>query len=138
MDENVARTDRSRVCPALRASEPSKVAPGATWEEVGSAGRRKFGGRRRLGSQSTPRVSRRRRGWRRGWLLEEKWQSARPILEKLKALYPEYVGPDNPYLLLATVFRRLSDQVAEQKVLEELAMRDGDSIGGLPAIDGAG
>ena len=26
------------------------------------------------------------------------------MLEKLKALYPEYVGPDNPYLLLANVF----------------------------------
>ena len=47
---------------------------------------------------------------------------------KLKALYPEYVGPDNAYLLLATVFRRLSDPAAEHKVLEELAMRDGDAI----------
>ena len=47
---------------------------------------------------------------------------------KLKTLYPEYVGPDNAYLLLATVFRRLSDPAAERKVLEELAMRDGDAI----------
>ena len=49
------------------------------------------------------------------------------MLERVKALYPAYVGPDNPYLLLANVFRRLSDPAAEHKVLEELAMRDGDA-----------
>ena len=38
------------------------------------------------------------------------------------------MGPDNAYLLLATVYRRLSDPAAEHKVLEELAMRDGDAI----------
>ena len=50
------------------------------------------------------------------------------VLERLKTLYPEYVGADNPYLLLSIVYRRLSDPVAEHKVLEELAMRDGDAI----------
>ena len=61
-------------------------------------------------------------------VVEEKWQKAKEVLERVKALYPEYVGPDNPYLLLAIVFRRLSDPAAEHKVLEELAMRDGDAI----------
>ena len=61
-------------------------------------------------------------------MVEEKWQKAREVLERMKALIPGYVGPDNPYLLLAIVFRRLSDPAAEHKVLEELAMRDGDAV----------
>ena len=59
--------------------------------------------------------------------MEEKWTEAKSVLEKLRSVYPEYVGPDNAYLLLATIYRRLSDTKAEQKVLEELAMRDGDA-----------
>ncbi|MGO9922391.1 MAG: tetratricopeptide repeat protein [Isosphaeraceae bacterium] len=69
-------------------------------------------------------------GWRRlGMRLvtEEKWQRAQEVLERLKALYPDYVGPENAYMLLATVHRRLSSQSAEHKVLEELAARDGDA-----------
>lgn len=45
----------------------------------------------------------------------------------MKSLYPEYVGPDNAYMMLATVHRRLSDTAAERKVLEELAARDGSA-----------
>ena len=66
-------------------------------------------------------------GWRRlaaRLLTEEKWARAKGALEKMKALYPEYVGPDNAYLMLAAVYRRLSDPVAERKVLEELASRE--------------
>jgi tetratricopeptide (TPR) repeat protein len=105
-----------------------KVAPGATWEEpedlppdANSAAitawlekhPQSFDGLRRLGMRL---------------VVEEKWPKAKEILERIKALYPGYVGPDNPYLLLAIVFRRLSDPAAEHKVLEELAMRDGDAI----------
>jgi tetratricopeptide (TPR) repeat protein len=61
-------------------------------------------------------------------LVEEKWAKAKHLLEKLKAIYPDYVGPDNAYLLLAGVHRRLSDPAAERKVLEELAMKDGDAV----------
>jgi tetratricopeptide (TPR) repeat protein len=103
-----------------------KVAPGATWEDVdlpadaNSAALtawllkhpHSFEGRRRLAAR---------------WVVEQKWQNAKESLESLKALYPEYVGPDNPYLLLAIVFRKLPDSAAEHRVLEELAMRDGDS-----------
>jgi tetratricopeptide (TPR) repeat protein len=105
-----------------------KVAPGATWEEpedlapdANSAALtawlekhpQSFEGLRRLGTRL---------------VVEEKWQKAKEVLERVKTLYPEYVGPDNPYLLLAIVFRRLSDPAAEHKVLEELAMRDGDAV----------
>jgi tetratricopeptide (TPR) repeat protein len=58
---------------------------------------------------------------------EEKWAEAKGVLEKLKGLYPEYLGPENAYVQLATVHRRLSDVAAERKVLEELAARDGDA-----------
>jgi len=103
-----------------------KVAPDATWEEpdlpvdADSAALtawlekhpRSFSGRRRLGARL---------------VVEEKWTKAKEVLEKLVGLYPEYVGPENAYLLLAVVYRRLSDPAAEQRILEELAMRDGDA-----------
>jgi tetratricopeptide (TPR) repeat protein len=60
-------------------------------------------------------------------VVEEQWSKAKYVLDELKRLYPEYVGPDNAYLLLAVVYRRLSDAVGERKVLEELAMKDGDA-----------
>ena len=103
-----------------------KIAPVATWEEpdlpvdADSAAvtawldkhPKSFWGLRRLGARLTN---------------EGKWAQAKDALEKLKAVFPEYVGPDNAYLLLATVYRRLSDPAAERKILEELAMRDGDA-----------
>jgi tetratricopeptide (TPR) repeat protein len=58
---------------------------------------------------------------------EEKWQKAKVALEELKRLYPEYVGPENAYLLLAAVARRLADPAAERMALEELASRDGSA-----------
>jgi tetratricopeptide (TPR) repeat protein len=66
-------------------------------------------------------------GWRRlaaRLLTEEKLARAKGALEKMKSLYPEYVGPDNAYVMLAAVYRRLSDPVAERKILEELAARE--------------
>ena len=105
-----------------------KVAPGATWEELGSAARRQFGGRGGVARKASPKASRAAGGWPRDWWSRKNGRRPRKSLEQLKALYPEYVGPDNPYLLLAIVFRRLSDPAAEHKVLEELAMRDGDAI----------
>ncbi len=69
-------------------------------------------------------------GWKRlgaRLVVEEKWPKAKVTLKKVKLLYPEYVGPDNAYLLLATVYRRLSDSAAEHEILEELAMREGDA-----------
>jgi tetratricopeptide (TPR) repeat protein len=69
-------------------------------------------------------------GWRRlgaQLVVEQNWTKAKEVLEKVKRLYPEYAGPENAYLLLATVSRRMSDPVGERKILEELAARDGDA-----------
>src|SRR5262249_53682812 len=54
-------------------------------------------------------------GWRRlaGRLVtEQKWARAKHAIGKLRGLYPEYVGPENAYTMLATVHRRLSDPAA--------------------------
>jgi len=45
----------------------------------------------------------------------------------LKALYPEYTGTDNAYVLLASVFKQTSATAEEHAVLEELAERDDDA-----------
>jgi tetratricopeptide (TPR) repeat protein len=69
-------------------------------------------------------------GWRRlaaRLVAEEKWERAKEVLEKLKGLYPEYVGPENAYVLLAQVHKRLSETAEEHKALDGLAARDGDA-----------
>lgn len=58
---------------------------------------------------------------------EQKWEKAKPVLEGFKSDYPEYVGPENPYVLLAQIHRKLSDKAAEHKILDELATRNGDA-----------
>jgi tetratricopeptide (TPR) repeat protein len=99
------------------------IAPGATWEELDlppdadSAALAawletrpgNFWGLRQLGARL---------------VAEEKWADAVVALRRLKDLYPEYTGADNPYMLLAAAHRKLADAAAERAVLEELAARD--------------
>lgn len=102
------------------------IAPEATWEEpelppdADSAEisawlkehPKSFSGLRRLGA---------------ALVSEEKWEAAREVLEKTRRLYPQYVGADNAYVLLAGVYRKLGDLEAEHAVLEELVARDADA-----------
>jgi tetratricopeptide (TPR) repeat protein len=102
------------------------VARGATWEEPDLPGEadsaaltawlethpQSFWGLRRLATRL---------------VTEEKWERAKEALQRLKQLYPEYTGPENAYVLLATVYRRLSDRAAERTVLEQLAALDGSA-----------
>jgi tetratricopeptide (TPR) repeat protein len=102
------------------------IAPGATWEEpelppeADSAAvvawlekhPRSFPGLRSLGARL---------------VAERKWPRAKEVLEGLRKLYPDYVGPENPYVLLAAVYKHLNDPASERAVLEELAARDGDA-----------
>ena len=60
-------------------------------------------------------------------MAEGKLEAAKPSLEALKKQYPEYVGPENPYVLLAAIYRKTSDTAAEHAVLEELASINGDA-----------
>lgn len=102
------------------------IAPGATWDEPDLPPEadstavanwlvkhpKSFPGLRSLGARL---------------VAERKWPQAREVLEGLKQLYPEYVGPENPYVLLATVYKNMNDTAAERAILEELAARDGDA-----------
>lgn len=102
------------------------VAPQATWDEpelppdadasVLSAWVEKhpknFPGLRRLAAQL---------------IKEGKLARARQVVETLRSLYPEYVGPENPYMLLAAISRKQSNTAAERKALEELVARDGSA-----------
>jgi tetratricopeptide (TPR) repeat protein len=88
---------------------------------------RSFWGMRRFGAQL---------------VIEQRWSRAIEVLERLKGLYPDYVGPENAYMLLATVYRHRSDEKAERKVLEELAEKDGSATAAyarlLELAEGAG
>lgn len=102
------------------------IAPEATWEEPdlpgdadsAAIGRwlkphpKSFWGLQRLGAKL---------------VAEQQWGRAQETLVQLKGLYPEYVGAENAYMLLATVYRHESNAAAERAVLEELAMRDADA-----------
>ena len=58
---------------------------------------------------------------------EEKWAEAEKALQGLQALYPEYVGPDNAYELLAATYRTTAKPTEEAAALEEWAKRDADA-----------
>ena len=58
---------------------------------------------------------------------EKKWAEARAVLEKLVQLYPESVGPESAYPLLAAACRSLGETNAERKVLAAFAARDDEA-----------
>jgi len=61
---------------------------------------------------------------------EKEWKKAKEVLIDLKKQYPDYVGPENAYMLLATVHRETKDPKAEREVLEELTKRSSDASAG--------
>ena len=54
-------------------------------------------------------------------LADRKWEDAKEPLRKLIALYPQYAGDDNGYLLLAEAHRNLDETEQERQVLNKLA-----------------
>jgi tetratricopeptide (TPR) repeat protein len=61
-------------------------------------------------------------------LVEEgKLERAKGAIETLRGLYPDYVGPENAFMLLAALSRKQSDTAGERKALEELVARDGSA-----------
>lgn len=111
---------------AFARQRAAAVAPRATWEEpdlpanadtsalkTWLAGHpNSFHGLRRLGARL---------------VTERKWDEARTTLLELEALFPEYTGPENPHVLLATVYRNQGDTPAEHAALEKLVARDGSA-----------
>ena len=58
-------------------------------------------------------------------LAEGKLGPAKSEIEALKVMDPAYVGPENAYMLLATLARKESDPAGERRALEDLVARDG-------------
>ena len=55
-------------------------------------------------------------------LADRKWADAKEPLQRLIALYPQYAGDDNGYLLLAEAHRNLGETEQERRMLAKLAI----------------
>jgi len=63
-----------------------------------------------------------------GDLIEDKrWSEAKPILRQLVDAYPDYVGPDSAYRMLAAAHHALGETNSEREVLEQFAARDDEA-----------
>jgi tetratricopeptide (TPR) repeat protein len=117
LDDQFARFARDRA---------QRVANGATWDEPelpGDADSAALG----VWVEKHPRSF---HGWRRfaAKLVEEgKLGRAEGAIETLKSLYPEYLGPENAYMLQAALCRKQSDPAGERRALEDLVARDGSA-----------
>jgi tetratricopeptide (TPR) repeat protein len=60
-------------------------------------------------------------------IAEGHWEQAKEPLNKLIKLYPQYVGRDNAYRLLAEAHKNLDEIKQEREVLEKLAENSSDS-----------
>lgn len=58
---------------------------------------------------------------------DKKWTEAKPILQKLVEAYPDSVGPESAYRLLATAHRALGETNSEREVLDRFAARDDEA-----------
>jgi tetratricopeptide (TPR) repeat protein len=59
---------------------------------------------------------------------DKKWQEAKAPLEKLIKAYPDQIGPDSAYNLLAAAHRRLGETNDERRVLTTLADMEADAL----------
>lgn len=59
---------------------------------------------------------------------EKKWEEAKPVLNTLIDLYPEFTGSDGPYLLLARAHRELGETRAEWDILNRFAELDDTAV----------
>jgi len=61
-------------------------------------------------------------------LVEDKhWAEAKPILQQLVEAYPDNVGPDSAYRMLAAAHRALGETNLEREVLERFAAKDDEA-----------
>jgi tetratricopeptide (TPR) repeat protein len=62
-------------------------------------------------------------------LIEAKqWSEAKPILEKLISLYPNFIGDESAYRMLAAAHRALAETNAEREVLTQFAAKDPEAV----------
>ncbi len=114
---------------AFAKARASAVAPELTWEKSELSPNadskailaylqthpKNFDGLRRLGAKL---------------VAEKKVTEAREALERFKTMYPEYLGPDNAYALLATLAHG-GDAKSERAALAEWASKDGNAFPAL-------
>jgi tetratricopeptide (TPR) repeat protein len=58
---------------------------------------------------------------------QQQWQQAKEPLKTLIDLYPDYIGQDNAYSLLARIYRELNETDEEYQILSEWASRSADA-----------
>jgi cellulose synthase operon protein C len=56
-------------------------------------------------------------------LQDKKYDEALPILERAKAMFPDYAGPESPYRLLADLYRAKGDLQKAAAELEQITIR---------------
>ena len=122
-----------------------ELAPGLDWEKPEFAKEREEG-KQRHGRGRTPRMSPEAEeeawsAWGKNrpanfWFLmreadrlvdEKKWSEAKPVLTKLIELYPDFVGPDSTYRMLAATYRNLGETNKEGVVLVRFAKEDDEA-----------
>ena len=57
----------------------------------------------------------------------KRWAEAKPVLQKLIEAYPDYVGPESAYRMLALAHQALGETNLEREVLERFAARDDEA-----------
>jgi len=61
-------------------------------------------------------------------LVEDKqWSQAKPVLQSLIELFPDFTGPDSAYRLLAAAHRALGETNSERQVLAQFAEKDDEA-----------
>jgi tetratricopeptide (TPR) repeat protein len=58
----------------------------------------------------------------------KKWNDAELTLKQLITIYPTYIGGDNSYERLASVYQKLDRQADERKILEQFASINDDAV----------
>jgi tetratricopeptide (TPR) repeat protein len=117
LDEQFARFARDRA---------NNVAANVTWEEPELPA----GANSDLISTWLEKNPKSFHGWRllAARLIQEgKLGRANGAIKTLRSMYPEYVGPENAYMLQAVLCRKQSDPAGERQALEELVARDGNA-----------
>tara|TARA_R110002072_G_scaffold173600_2_gene328284 strand:+ start:55109 stop:57658 length:2550 start_codon:yes stop_codon:yes gene_type:complete len=61
-------------------------------------------------------------------LAAKKWSAAEPTLRQLIEIYPTYIGGDNAYERLASVYQKLGRPVDEREILEQFASISDDAV----------
>ncbi len=130
---------------AFARDRAEKLAPGLDWEKPAFEKREFTGPRspRRRGPAPSPMPEDEQAysAWAKSrptnfWVMtrqaqqlveDKQWSQAKPVLQALIELFPDFTGPDSAYRLLAAVHRALGETNAERQVLAQFAEKDDEA-----------